>query len=53
MSEKKHDEQRSNQPPVERSDEELHQPTWIQKYLDLADLLMRRRRRTDDDHKAA
>jgi len=34
-------------------EEERHQPRWIQKYLDLADLLMRRRRQRIDDDKGA
>jgi hypothetical protein len=33
-------------------EDERHQPGWIQKYLDLADLLMRRRREKGDDKAA-
>jgi hypothetical protein len=44
-----------NRPCTEEArEEERHQPSWIRKYLDLADLLMRRRRqRPDDKDKAA
>jgi hypothetical protein len=38
----------------EHHEDEWHQPSWIQKYLDLADLLMKRghQRGTDDDKAA-
>jgi hypothetical protein len=52
---KKKEAGRANRPFAEEAaEEERHQPGWIQKYLDLADLLMRRRRpKADDKHKAA
>ena len=37
-------------PPARTEDfENERQPGWIQKYLDLADLLMRRRKHKDND----
>ena len=54
MVEKKNEADRANRPfGEEEREEERHQPGWIQKYLDLADLLMKRRRKKDDDRKAA
>jgi hypothetical protein len=54
MTEKKHDAERLKTPfDKGHREEESHQPGWIQKYLDLADLLMRRRREKRDDDKAA
>jgi len=35
----------------ESSESEKHQPEWIRKYLDLADLLMRRRKHKSDEDK--
>jgi hypothetical protein len=55
MAEKKKVEEQVNPPSVgnQQQDEE-RQPGWIQKYLDLADLLIRRRRpKSEDEHKAA
>ena len=54
MVDKKHETERIRQPLNEEvREDERHQPGWIQKYLDLADLLMRRRREKRDDDKAA
>jgi hypothetical protein len=54
MVQKKKVEEQVNPPSGgnQRQDEE-RQPGWIQKYLDLADLLMRRRPKGEDKHKAA
>jgi hypothetical protein len=55
MVEKRNTERDDVEPPLKDEDcaEEKHQPRWIQRYLDLADLLMRRRREKRDDDKAA
>ena len=49
MMEKKKVDEDVNPPfDGERQEDEERQPSWIQKYLDLADLLMRRHRHEDD-----
>jgi hypothetical protein len=54
MPEKKPETERIRRPLNEEvREDERHQPGWIQKYLDLADLLMRRRREKGDDDQAA
>ncbi len=43
-----------SRPEAAEVENEGRQPGWIQKYLDLADLLMRRRKtRRDEDHPKA
>lgn len=53
MKEKKNEAEQKNRPlDEEEREDERHQPSWIKKYLDLADLLMKRRQK-DNERKAA
>jgi hypothetical protein len=54
MVEKKKIEEHTNLPSGgNHQQQEERQPGWIQKYLDLADLLMRRRRPKNEDRRKA
>jgi hypothetical protein len=54
MVEKKKVEEQVDSPFGENQPQEERQPGWIQKYLDLADLLIRRHRpKSEDKDKAA
>jgi hypothetical protein len=49
---KKDDEEQNGRTSKDESlENERHQPEWIRRYLDLADLLMRRRKHKNDDEK--